>query len=143
MDTKSRFEELLAKARAEKPRRAKPSNIEEQIQAECVRWMILNYHNKLIFHHSPNEAKRSEVMGARLKAMGMRPGWPDLEILLPKGRVVFFEFKTKSGRQSMSQKETQLLLESIGHKYFIIRSVEEFIKVVEPIIAVHYGIKDK
>lgn len=142
MDTKSRFEELLAKARMEKPRRAKPSNMEERIQAECVKWIILRYHNKIIFHHSPNEAKRSDVMGARLKAMGMRPGWPDLEILLPNGSVVFFEFKTKEGRQDMSQKEIQLLLESIGHKYFIIRSVEDFIRVVEPIIAAAYGIKE-
>ena len=143
MDSKSRFEQLLEQARKEKPRRAKPSNEEERIQAECVRWIQLRYHNKIIFHHSPNEAKRSEVMGARLKAMGMRPGWPDLEILLPKGGVVFFEFKTKSGRQSMSQKEMQLLLESIGHKYFIIRSVDDFIRVVEPIIAVAYGINEK
>lgn len=143
MNTKSRFEELLAQARMQKPRRAKSSNVEEKMQAECVKWLIIRYHNKIIFHHSPNEAKRSEVMGARLKAMGMRPGWPDLEILLPGGNVVFFEFKTKTGKQSMSQKETQLILEAIGHKYFIIRSAEDFIRVVEPIIAAAYGIKEK
>ena len=113
------------------------------MQAECVKWLIIRYPNKIIFHHSPNEAKRSEVMGARLKAMGMRPGWPDMEILLPGGKVVFFEFKTKTGRQSTSQKEIQLLLEAIGHQYFIIRSVEDFIRVVEPIIAANYGIKEK
>jgi hypothetical protein len=57
--------------------------------------------------------------------------------------MVFFEFKTKSGRHSMSQKEMQLLLESIGHKYFIIPNVDDFIRVVEPIIAVAYGINEK
>lgn len=138
MDTKSRFEQLLELARKEKPRRARSANEEERMQVECVNWLMLRYRGKVIFHHSPNEAKRSEAMGGRLKAMGMRPGWPDLEILLPNGGVVFFEFKTKTGRQSTSQKSIQLLMQSIHHKYYICRSVEEFIRIVEPIIKESY-----
>lgn len=128
---KMTFEELLAMAGAEKPQRAKAGNEEEHLQVECLRWLRAYSHGKYLAHHSPNEAKRSKVMGARLKAMGMMPGWPDLEIILPGGQVVFFEFKTAKGRQSESQKECQKRLEETGCRYYLCRSVESFIETIK------------
>jgi hypothetical protein len=51
---------------------------EAQEQVALARWMS----NKgILFVHVPNEGKRSPMMGALLKRMGMKPGCPDLLIL--------------------------------------------------------------
>lgn len=95
-----------------------------KIQKACV--AILKYrYSHLAWNHSPNEGKRTELQGRTLKDMGMARGWPDLEIL-HDGTILFVEFKTRTGRQSAEQKQMQTLLEGMGYKYVIIRSVLEF-----------------
>lgn len=131
MGNKKTIEQLLAAARVEKPKRAKAGNEEEHLQVECLKWLQAYSHGRCLAHHSPNEAKRSKVMGARLKAMGMMPGWPDLEIILLGGEVVFFEFKTAKGRQSESQKTCQKRLEEMGCRYYLCRSVDSFIETIK------------
>ena len=126
----SRYEQALQAAR-QQPARARSTNEEEHIQVDCVRWLQYYGHGEIVYQHSPNKAKRSIVMGARLKAMGMMPGWPDLEIILPGGQVVFFEFKTAKGRQSEDQKECQKRIEETGCRYYLCRSVESFIETIK------------
>lgn len=68
-----------------------------------------------VFHHSPNEGKRHVAYKARLAAMGMKSGWPDIEIFvrhqyfwdgLPK--PIFIELKApKRGTLSANQKAMQ------------------------------------
>jgi hypothetical protein len=36
------------------------------------------------YHHSPNEGKRTPQAGAKLKAMGMKAGFSDIEVSIPK-----------------------------------------------------------
>ncbi|WP_158876978.1 VRR-NUC domain-containing protein [Antarcticirhabdus aurantiaca] len=48
-------------------------------------------------HHSPNGGKRSEKEGAKLKRQGTQPGWPDIEIVGPTGRLFFIEVKRLVG----------------------------------------------
>jgi hypothetical protein len=61
---------------------------------------------------------------AIFKAMGLRSGVSDLVVILP-GRVLFLEVKTPTGRQSPAQKTFQQIVESLGHSYVLVRSVEE------------------
>jgi hypothetical protein len=56
-------------------------------------------------------------------------GFPDL-IMLKNGVCVFVEFKTINGVQSELQKYQQKLLENQGFKYFLIRSLKEFQKII-------------
>jgi hypothetical protein len=65
--------------------------------------------------------------------MGVRAGYPDLTLLVPrKGfHALFIEMKTPKGKQSDHQREYQKELEEQGYKYVICRSVEEFIKQVD------------
>jgi hypothetical protein len=49
--------------------------------------------------------------------------------LSPKG-AVFLEFKTPKGKQSLSQKWWQGVVQEAGYRYEIIRSVEEFQQVL-------------
>lgn len=39
----------------------------------------------------------SPMVAGRMKASGVRRGWPDLQLLLPDGRTVYIELKAGSG----------------------------------------------
>lgn len=62
--------------------------------------------------HFPAGEYRDPVTGARLKRMGLQPGWPDLILLPPKGspngRPHFLELKRRGGKLSAWQAGFQL-----------------------------------
>ncbi len=97
---------------------------EENLQIRCIKYLTYRY-SHLLWHHSPNEAKRTIAQAAFEKQCGMRPGWPDLEIL-DRDKVIFVEFKTPKGRQSPEQKKVQELLQKLGYFYTIVRTYEDF-----------------
>ena len=112
-------------------------HIEDKLHTACVRWFDYQYpHLRLRLHHSPNGGKRNLIEAARFKAMGVRAGFPDLILLVPKSQCPFLgiELKTFKGRQSEAQKAYQEEFGRMGARYVVIRSVEEFIKVVNDYI---------
>lgn len=74
-----------------------------------------------------------KIRGALLKAMGLRPGLPDIVIIAPGYQhafsrsplVVGLELKSETGRQSTNQKLIQERWQFCGAHYFIARSVDE------------------
>ena len=73
-----------------------------------------------------------KVRGARLKAMGVAKGWPDLLVMSlvggnggPRFAVVGLELKAKGGRQSAEQLEVERAFFRCGAHYILCRSVEE------------------
>ena len=52
-------------------------------------------------------------------------GIPDRMLLLPGGKVLFFELKTPAGVQSFHQKRWQASLENLGFEYYLVSSVEQ------------------
>lgn len=85
------------------------------------------------FHsvHVPNGAvlsggpeQRARQMGS-LKRDGLMPGFPDLLIYGRGQRIGHMEVKTPRGRQEDSQKAAQAWLEGLGHKYELVRSVDD------------------
>jgi elongation factor P hydroxylase len=82
------------------------------------------------FFAIPNEAHgRSMVSQMQLISMGLRAGVADLVIVLPAGRILFVEVKAPDGKQSDKQIKFQDRVESLGHKYVIVRSIDELIKI--------------
>lgn len=57
-------------------------------------------------------------------------------IIFPKltGHFVGFELKTPTGRQSPEQKLAQTAIESAGGKYYVVRTPEEFERVLAELI---------
>jgi len=53
-------------------------------------------------------------------------GEPDFTLLLPAGRVLFVECKTRTGKLSPEQLGLSLWAERLGHKIHVVRSMEEF-----------------
>lgn len=65
--------------------------------------------------HVPNEGKRSIVGGRLIKQEGVLPGFPDLILIAPSGRVGFMEVKAPGGRLTARQRECHAMLERLGH----------------------------
>lgn len=80
----------------------------------------------------PNGGARNSITGAILKMEGALSGVSDLILLKPNRfyGCLCIEMKQPKGRQQESQKEWQKAVESVGNKYVVCRSLDEFIEVV-------------
>lgn len=128
-----KYDDFLKQEQTSKPRR-RPRHLEDELQIACVQWFDMQYHDiSRYLHHSPNGGKRSKVEAAIFKAMGVRAGFPDLLLFYPGKfyHMMGIELKAGKGRQSEAQKEYQELFERIGAKYAVVRSLDEFIKIVK------------
>lgn len=135
------WEELWRKAQAEQgdqtKKRAFVRHIEDDLQIACVNWFSYQYPKLAkLLHHSPNGGKRDAREAARFKAMGVRPGFPDLILLHASNGYHFLciEMKTETGKQSDYQKDYQRIVEAQGGKYVVCRSLDDFIREVNDYI---------
>jgi len=80
--------------------------------------------DKLLFS-VPNGGSRNPIEAKNLKRQGLKPGVPDVILLIPKKGFasLLMEFKTQQGNQSDEQLLFQQQAESCGSKYVIVRSV--------------------
>ena len=106
---------------------------EERLQMACVRWFNLQYpqYHGLLNCNLNNSSNK--ISGKRNKDMGVIRGRSDL-VLYFASTATHIELKTDKGRQSQAQKDWQQLIESQGFKYYIIRSIEKFVKLINHII---------
>ena len=66
-----------------------------------------------------------------LVPQGFERGLPDLTIYLPEGKVLNLEFKRPNGGvQSEDQKKVEAKLLSLGHNYYLVRSVEHIFELI-------------
>lgn len=144
-------------------KRMKPLNkmreSESKIQADSYAWFVnnhgLKHHNpRLTAFSVPNEVAMvirgamtqaripsrtidaiTAVISQKMKNMGLRSGVSDMIVTLPSCRTLFIEFKTPEGRQSPNQVEFQQTVESTGHQYHVVRSLEQFKEIITREIA--------
>lgn len=81
----------------------------------------------VVYFHVPNGESRSKRTGARLKAMGVRPGVADLCIIVPGRPAAFLELKAPKGRLSAEQRVFRAEVEAAGCHYGVAASPEEAI----------------
>jgi hypothetical protein len=106
---------------------------EDNLQMACVRWFDYQYPKyRILLHHSPNGGKRDAREAGRFKAMGVRPGFPDLFLAVPSSGYhgLFIELKAGKNNQTDTQIEFETRLKEHGYSYCVVRSVEEFISEV-------------
>ena len=115
--------------------RKPPSDEEHRIQVSCVRWFRMKYpHLSPRLFAVPNGGRRDGITGARLKEEGVLAGVADLVLLVPNAKyhALLIEMKTPKGRQSDSQRAWQRAVAgNDDYLYVVVRSLEEFIKVIE------------
>ena len=95
---------------------------EDKIQAAIVQ---LLQNRGLYFCSIPNEGSQDRIRTMRLMGMGLRPGASDLILILPCGETIWMEVKAPDGKQSESQIKFQKRIEALGHRYILVRSVED------------------
>lgn len=119
---------------------------ESDIQQTCVAWFRWQYpaYAKLLFA-VPNGGARSSVEASIMSGEGVLAGVADMLLLVPSRKYhgLCMEFKRQAIRyvdgkrhvlktyQSQPQKEWQAAVESVGYKYVVVRSLEEFIKLID------------
>lgn len=99
---------------------------ESALQVQCADYLDRALTGEWRWWHTPNGEKRDARTGARLRAMGVKPGVPDIIVAGPRREgVIFFELKSKSGRMEAEQKTFERWAGESGWPYFICRSVDE------------------
>ncbi len=84
------------------------SELHEQIRQECIGRGWLPFH------------------GSMAHKTFRTPGEPDYVICCDGGRLLMVECKTRSGKMSIPQQETQAWARRLGHTIYTVRSIEEF-----------------
>ena len=108
---------------------------EDQIQAQIFKWYHNNFctknHNpRCSIFSVPNGGTRSKREAMKFKATGLVAGVSDLIVLTPN-KCTFIEVKTEIGRQSDKQKDFETLVKNLGFDYHIVRSLEDFKKILK------------
>lgn len=89
---------------------------------------------------NPVPAKSRAVAGLS-KALGMRAGWPDLQLIW-RGRAVTIEMKAgKDGRLSDAQKKLRTEITLAGGLWHEVRSVDEFLDFLDVLAIPHRVIR--
>lgn len=127
-----KYREMLAAKspffQGKKSRRKSP---EEDLHRTCFEWVVLMQRSQPVLKwmiHVPNGGKRPMGEAGKLKAMGVKPGVPDL--LIPKASGSWMglaiELKSPVGRLSDPQREWLAELAGEGYLCSVCRSFGEF-----------------
>lgn len=111
-------------------------HIESGMQIAFINWCNWNvsrYPELNYIHHSPNGGKRSAKEAARFKKEGVKPGFPDLILPVPRGcfNSLYIELKTEKGKLTENQIRWIEFLRQNGNKVLVCRSVDECIRIVK------------
>ena len=109
------------------------SSVEFKTQSECAIWLWNTYPQTrgcflLIDNNSSNI-----VSALQKRAMGMVKGASDT-VFIWNRKTYFIEFKSNIGTQSVFQKKFEVIANAHSSGYYIIRSLSEFIKLIESIL---------
>ena len=102
---------------------------EFRLQSQCFVYHWNNYQAERGLLFAVNNNSNNSYQGAVMKGMGVVAGVADMLYLSPTGMIAL-EFKTETGRQNVAQKIWQMQIESAGYKYFIVRSLDDFLKAI-------------
>lgn len=109
---------------------------EHELQVTCAAYLDWALPDDAAWCHVPNEGKRSKAAGARLKREGLKPGWPDIEVIY-RGRSIFIELKAPGKYPSKVQRDIHTRLTMAGCLVMpCCRSIDamvEFLKLFIPL----------
>jgi len=103
---------------------------EHDMQAALVAYLRLNAKGASFWFAIPNAGRRSPKVRSLMKAEGLTAGVADLCIMLPGGRTLWLELKTRRGRQSPAQKAFAAICNILDHAYLVPRSLDEAIAIL-------------
>jgi len=102
---------------------------ESKIQSQCFLYHWNNYPEERGRLFAVNNNSDNKVRAVMNQSMGVVAGVADMMYLSDNG-LIAIEFKTVIGRQQPRQKQWQETIEAAGYKYYIVRSLNEFLKAI-------------
>lgn len=113
---------------------------EDKEQITLFSWIEFaknRYEELSLIYHVPNEGKRSASTGARLQAMGLRAGVPDICLPTAHGGYIglYIELKVKPNKPTDKQKQWLRGLRDAGHLTAVCYGWEEAKKLIEEYIS--------
>ena len=112
---------------------------EQKVIFEWAEWNKNKYPELEMLMHTVNEGKRTPRMGAELKRMGMKRGFPDISLLVPNKKYhgLFIELKAdKTKRLTKEQKEWLEKLNKYGYKAVRCNGSDEAIQVIKDYLGI-------
>ena len=132
--TSEQYNAFIAKKSAPKEVKKRVQH-ESLLQQQAVKWYDLTYPNdRLRLFSIPNEGQRSVANASRMKAQGRRAGVADMFFMTrynSDDKGVYIEFKAGKGKQSESQVEFEKVVNECGYDYYVIDSLESFMKIIK------------
>lgn len=106
---------------------------EQSIQQQIYLWFNNNYclkshKNRCMIFSVPNDSINAIETKRKINT-GLLKGASDLIVVLPN-KILFVEIKTEKGIQSENQKDFQNRIEVLGFEYHLIRSLDQFQKLI-------------
>ena len=118
--------------------------LEETLQKTIVKSMI-TFYPKLVLVASLNgislkglSIKQRSILIADMKEQGLVTGESDTMVLLPKGTSLHIELKIGKNGQSEEQIEYEEKLKSLGHNYYVAKSLGEYFNIVNSHLDLKY-----
>jgi hypothetical protein len=113
------------------------AQLESMMQIQLVQLLKVCVRSDVLWFHPPNGEMRDVRTGAKLRAMGVLAGLPDLmfnwvELVdgIKMRRVLHLELKRRGGRQNEAQAAFQLAVMLLGDQYFVCDSIDEAIAIL-------------
>lgn len=110
-----------------KPKMKRP---EAALQRTVVEHLRFTGVPGMIYFSIANEGKRSVVMGAELKRMGLRPGAADLCVIVAS-KTSFLELKSAKGKQSPDQKDFEADAIAAGCNYVVANNIGDALAALQ------------
>ena len=95
------------------------------------------YPELALLYHPASGEYRPKPTARRLKAMGVKPGVPDLHLPVPRGGYCGLWVELKYGSNKPTANQTWWIgqLTALGHKCYICWSFEEAVRIITEYLA--------
>jgi len=105
---------------------------EDHLHIAVCKYIVYQY-PKVLFHHSPNEGRRSKYEQYKIKKLYVKAGFPDIFIAQAAGRYhgLFIELKVKPNKCTPKQKQWVQLLNQKGYKAVVCYGFDEVKDIVD------------
>ena len=111
------------------PISVKPEPSELQIHIAVAQHLKYRARKGIVWWHSANGERREARDAAKLKAMGVTPGVPDL-VFIANGRTYGLELKTSKGRLSPEQRAMIAAFEAAGAYTAVAYSLDAALEIL-------------